>query len=119
MGAVGIITTLYTSVIERTREIGTLKAIGARDGYVLSLFLAEALLIGIFGATTGLLAGIVAGFGLSAGFSSGDQPGISPVYLASDLARVWAITVGLSFMAGLFPAFKASRLLPILALQRD
>jgi putative ABC transport system permease protein len=119
VGAVGIITTLYTSVIERTREIGTLKAIGARDGYVLSLFLAEALLIGVFGATTGLLAGIVAGFGLSAGFSSGDQPGISPVYLASDLARVWAITVGLSFMAGLFPAFKASRLLPILALQRD
>ena len=68
VGAVGIITTLYTSVIERTREIGTLKAIGARDGYVLSLFLAEALLIGIFGASTGLLAGIVAGFGLSAGF---------------------------------------------------
>jgi putative ABC transport system permease protein len=119
VGAVGIITTLYTSVIERTREIGTLKAIGARDGYVLSLFLAEALLIGVFGATTGLLAGIVAGFGLSAGFGSGDQPGISPVYLVSDLARVWAITVGLSFMAGLFPAFKASRLLPILALQRD
>jgi putative ABC transport system permease protein len=86
---------------------------------VLSLFLAEALLIGVFGATTGLLAGIVAVFGLSAGFGSGDQPGISPVYLASDLARVWAITVGLSFMAGLFPAFKASRLLPILALQRD
>ncbi len=44
--AVGVITTLYTSVIERTREIGTLKAIGAQNKNILALFLFEALLIG-------------------------------------------------------------------------
>ncbi|MGB6674666.1 MAG: FtsX-like permease family protein, partial [Candidatus Nitrosopolaris sp.] len=66
VGAVGIITTLYTAVIERTREIGTLKAIGAQNIDILALFLVEALLIGIFGATIGLLAGIGFGYGLSA-----------------------------------------------------
>lgn len=119
VGAVGIITTLYTSVVERTREIGTLKAIGARDTYVLSLFLVEALLIGILGASSGLLTGIAFGFVLSSGVGSADQPGVTPVYAAADMARTWMITVGLSFLAGLFPSLKAARLLPILALKRD
>ena len=65
VGAVGVITTLYTSVIERTREIGTLKAIGAQNKDILFLFLVEALLIGIFGATIGLLTGIGFGYALS------------------------------------------------------
>lgn len=60
VGAVGIITTLYTSVTERIREIGTMKAIGAQSTTILLLFLIEALLIGIFGATVGLVTGIVA-----------------------------------------------------------
>ena len=47
VGAVGIITTLYTSVTERIREIGTMKAIGAQSKTILSLFLVEALIIGI------------------------------------------------------------------------
>jgi putative ABC transport system permease protein len=119
VGAVGIITTLYTSVVERTREIGTLKAIGARDSYVLSLFLVEALLIGMLGATSGSATGIIFGYLLSSGMASGDQPPIMPVYTTSDLSRVWFITVGLSFLAGLFPSLKAARLLPVLALKRD
>lgn len=119
VGAVGIITTLYTSVVERTREIGTLKAIGARNMHILFLFLTEALLIGILGATSGMGSGIVAGYILSLGFSSDDQDTILPLYLPSDMIRVWFITVGLSFLAGLFPAFKASKLLPIEALKRE
>lgn len=51
VGGVGIITTLYTSVVERIREIGTLKAIGAKSITILGLFLVEAVLIGIIGAT--------------------------------------------------------------------
>jgi len=62
VGAVGIITTLYTSVVERIREIGTLKAIGAKNTTILSLFLFEALLIGIIGASLGLVAGIGMGY---------------------------------------------------------
>lgn len=116
VGAVGIITTLYTAVIERTREIGTLKAIGAQNSDILALFLVEALLIGIFGATIGLLSGIGFGYGLSATVvpGNGSSP---PIYTANDMARVWMISVGLSIVAGVVPALQASRLLPVQALR--
>jgi putative ABC transport system permease protein len=123
VGAVGVITTLYTAVIERTREIGTLKAIGSQNKDILSLFLVEALLIGIFGATIGLLIGIGFGYALSDIMkSSGGGPGGGrssslPIYLISDMARVWLISVGLSILAGILPAIQASRLMPIKALR--
>jgi putative ABC transport system permease protein len=135
VGAVGIITTLYTSVIERVKEIGTLKAMGAQNRTILVLFLIEALLIGIFGATFGLVAGIGMGYALSATFSSdssddssseetgetsttsSDESSTTPIYLAQDMAGVWGISVSLSILAGLFPAWKASRYLPVEALR--
>jgi len=135
VGAVGIITTLYTSVIERVKEIGTLKAMGAQNRTILVLFLIEALLIGIFGATFGLVAGIGMGYALSATFSSdssddsssektgetsttsSDESSTTPIYLAQDMTGVWAISVSLSILAGLFPAWKASRYLPVEALR--
>ena len=121
VGGVGIITTLYTSVTERIREIGTMKAIGAQNGFVLALFLAEAMTIGIFGATLGLLLGIAGGFVLVAGFASNGPgtTGLTPVFLPTDLAQVWALSVGLSVAAGIYPAWKASRLPPIVALRRE
>jgi putative ABC transport system permease protein len=127
VGAVGIITTLYTSVMERTKEIGTMKAIGAQNSTVLSLFMAEALIIGILGGTSGLLAGMAGGYVLIAGLGSAEGPegdtsnslNISPVFLPTDLATVWGISVGLSLIAGIYPAWKASRLSPIVALRRE
>jgi putative ABC transport system permease protein len=155
VGAVGIITTLYTSVVERIREIGTLKAIGAKNTTILGLFLFEALLIGIMGASSGLVAGIGMGYLLASASPGGgggseadtevdntgsgsrvggsdnadtinpEQAGqqaqesetLTPVYLGEDMIRVWFISVGLSIMAGLYPAWKASRYLPVDALR--
>jgi putative ABC transport system permease protein len=117
VGAVGIITTLYTAVVERTREIGTLKAIGAQNKDILTLFLVEALLIGIFGATIGMLSGIGFGYALSAGIRPGNEPYSPPIFLPDNMFRVWIISVSLSIAAGVFPALKASRLLPITALR--
>lgn len=156
VGAVGIITTLYTSVVERIREIGTLKAIGAKNTTILGLFLFEALLIGIMGASSGLVAGIGMGYLLASASPGGggggeedveDETGtgtgssvggsvnsgspnseqtdeqaqesepLTPVYLGEDMMRVWFISVGLSVMAGLYPAWKASRYLPVDALR--
>ena len=57
VGAVGIITTLYTSVTERVREIGTMKAIGAQDKDIMTIFLLNSGLIGLIGGI------IVVGFG--------------------------------------------------------
>ncbi len=123
VGAVGIITTLYTSVIERTREIGTMKAIGAKSKHILALFLTEAFMIGIFGASLGLLGGIAGAYILSAGLVGNNggesQSQIAPIFLAADMTRVWLISASLSLLAGLFPALKASKLLPIVALKRE
>jgi putative ABC transport system permease protein len=116
VGGVGIITTLYTSVIERTREIGTLKAMGTESKNILFLFLVEALLIGVIGATLGLLGGLAGGYVLG-NLGPRNGPPLIPVYLASDMAAVWIISVSLSIVAGLFPAWKASRTLPIEALR--
>jgi len=121
VGGVGIITTLYTSVMERIREIGTMKAIGAQNSFILSLFLSEAVMIGMFGATLGLLLGIAGGYVLIAGFAGQDpgSSGLTPVFLPADLASVWVLSVGLSVIAGSYPAWKASRLPPIMALRRE
>jgi putative ABC transport system permease protein len=146
VGAVGIITTLYTSVVERIREIGTLKAIGANNTTILGLFLIEAILIGIIGASSGMVAGIGMGYLLASASPGGGGGGdegtadtesgtaattnnaesqqqtqepepLTPVYLAEDMVRVWFISVGLSIVAGLYPAWKASRYLPVDALR--
>jgi putative ABC transport system permease protein len=123
VGAVGIITTLYTSVVERTREIGTMKAIGAKSKHILALFLTEAFMIGIFGASLGILGGIAGAYILSAGLAGnnggGSQSHIAPIFLATDKTRVWLTSASLSLLAGLFPALKASKLLPIVALKRE
>ena len=121
VGSVGIVTTMYTSVTERTREIGLMKAIGARDRNVLALFLAEAIIIGIIGASIGLVVGILGGYGALSIFASNllSSYQLAPSYLWGDLVRVWAISLALSTAAGLYPAWKASKLSPIVALRRD
>jgi putative ABC transport system permease protein len=121
VGSVGIVTTMYTAVTERIREIGVMKAIGARDRNVLALFLTEAAIIGIIGASMGLIVGVLGGYGVLSLFGSNFLPSaeVTPRYPLSDLARVWAISLGLSVAAGLYPAWKASKLSPIVALRRE
>ncbi|MGI8834248.1 MAG: ABC transporter permease, partial [Nitrososphaeraceae archaeon] len=116
VGAVGIITTLYTSVIERIREIGTLKALGAQNSHIMLFFIVEALMIGSLGATVGLFAGMGGGFVLTR-LGPGEGPPLDPVYLPMDMAMVWIISVALSIAAGLLPAWRASRVTPIEALR--
>ena len=121
VGSVGIVTTMYTSVTERTREIGVMKAIGARDRNVLALFLTESALIGIIGASIGLVVGVLGGYGVLSLFALNSiaPSELTPYYSWSDLARVWALSLGLSVAAGLYPAWKASKLSPIVALRRE
>lgn len=123
VGAVGIVTTLYNSVTERIREIGTMKAIGAQNIDILQLFIVEAALIGIIGASLGLIIGMGAGYVLSifttTSVQGSGQIHIPPIYVPTDLLKVWFLSVTLSLAAGIYPAWKASRLSPMVALRRE
>ncbi|HYT45004.1 MAG TPA: FtsX-like permease family protein [Methylomirabilota bacterium] len=125
VGAIGIVTTLYTSVNERIKEIGTMKAIGAKPWFILSMFLSEAVLIGLIGSTLGISAGVGVAYLLTSGFGSsgGGPPGagaphITPIFLPNDLLYVWFLSLSISLVAGVYPAWKASRLSPLEALRR-
>ncbi len=125
VGSVGIVTTLYNSVTERIREIGTMKAIGAQNSFILALFLVEASLIGIMGASLGVGIGVVGGYIMSlfttsqVGGGFGGAVHIPPIYNITDLVNVWLLSLTLSIIAGIFPAWKASRLSPMVALRRE
>jgi putative ABC transport system permease protein len=130
VGAVGIITTLYTSVMERTREIGLLKAIGYGNRTILIMFLTESIAIGLLGAILGLLAGVGGAYALvqiimqtdpeaQASAQSGASISMSPIFRPMDVFQVFILAFILSIIAGLYPAWRASRLSPITALRKE
>ncbi len=114
---IGVVTTLWTSVNERTKEIGTMKAIGAKPLFILAMFLSDAIIIGITGSIIGIASGIGLTYLLAVSGSSGGGTYIDPIFIPSDLIRVWILTLIIALAAGIFPAWKASRLSPLEALR--
>jgi putative ABC transport system permease protein len=118
VGGIGIMNIMLVSVSERTREIGLRKALGARPEVVLLQFLVEAITLCLMGCAIGLLIG----FSIVLAMKSfgGDT---SPVAKAE--APLWSIILSVAFSAstgvifGMFPAIKASRLDPIVALRHE
>jgi putative ABC transport system permease protein len=114
---IGVVTTLWTSVNERTKEIGTMKAIGAKPLFILTMFLSDAIIIGLTGSIIGIAGGIGLTYVLAVSGASGGGTYIEPIFLPSDLIRTWILTLIISLAAGIFPAWKASRLSPLEALR--
>jgi len=124
VAAVGVVTTLFTSVMERTREIGVLKALGFKNRSIMMLFLSEATMIGILGASVGVTLGVIVGKFLlggliSAGFGGEGGFSLTPVFLPTDLIFIWIFSVVISSIAGFYPAWRASRLDPVVSLRKE
>ena len=117
----GIMATMFTSVIERTREIGVLKAIGYSSTNILILILTESIIMGIIGGFTGISIGTVGAYILaSKSFQMGTvllqaSPDITPGLLIFSLGM--AALVGI--VGGLIPAYRASKVMPVVALRYE
>ncbi len=112
VGGIGIMNVLFVSVKERTREIGILKALGTKRKDILLQFLLESLLMGVFGG----LAGCVLGTALLPLMRLTEIP-TSPSWRGPLLALAFAVLTAVAF--GFYPAYKASRLKPIDALNYE
>lgn len=111
MALLGVVNTLLAAVLDRTREIGLLRAIGAARGHVMRLVSAEALLIGVTGGGFGVAVGVALGLVITqiVGVQSTgwDFPYLFPTRLALSLVGVAGLC---AFLAGIYPARRAARL---------
>ena len=119
VGGIGIMNTMYTAVVERTKEIGVMKSIGAKNSDIFSIFFIESGFIGSIGGLIGVVFGVVFGYFIAF---------VGRLVLGSSLISVyfpfWLIFGSLfgSFVLGSFfgslPAYQASKLNPVDALRR-
>lgn len=125
VASVGIVTTLQTSVMERVKEIGLLKALGFNKQLILALFLVEAMVIGMIGGAIGVTLGVVLSNGMSGLLSEQlTASGIAdviiiPSFEVSQLAFTWFLCVALSMISGFYPSWRASRLDAVVALKNE
>ncbi|MFB6115287.1 MAG: ABC transporter permease [Candidatus Nanohalobium sp.] len=119
VGGIGIMNTMYTSVTERTNEIGVMKAVGATNWQILRIFLIESGIIGLIGGILGTLGGLGISFAASNIISKQVglemQPGASPELILGSLT--FAFVVGT--VSGFFPARKAAKMNPVEALRYE
>jgi len=120
----GIMNTMWIAIRERTREIGTLRAIGMQRGGVLRMFLLESLLLGLFGTLTGAACGSAIAAGINAANIAvplGVQLFLMSNHLhlavhASGVLFAVALLTVVTALAALFPSFRAARLAPVTAM---
>lgn len=119
---ISVMNVMIMAVYERTREIGTIAAIGTLPGRILSLFVIEGLSLGLLGAASGTVFGGLAVIVLNAlkiKFNFSRQQGLilASSLNVTDILTISLIVVGVAVIAGFRPAFRASRLEPIKALR--
>jgi putative ABC transport system permease protein len=119
---ISIMDVMIMSVYERTREIGTLAAIGTKPAKILSMFITEGVLLSTFGVIIGNLLSLAVIYAIRFShftFSFGMKEGfvLSPGMALSDVFFISLVVISVSVLGSLQPAFKASRLEPIKALK--
>lgn len=121
VGAVGIANTMFTSVLEKTKEIGIMKALGAKNSDVMTIFLFNSGLVGLVGGIIGIIFGVgiallIPKLGVS--FVEGGTPLTTSVPLNLIIfTLIFSIILGM--ISGLLPAYRASKLKPVDALRSE
>ncbi|MCX7789021.1 MAG: ABC transporter permease [Chloroflexaceae bacterium] len=125
VASLGIVNTMIMAIYERTREIGTLKAIGASRGDIRGIFMLEAGLIGLIGGAIGIIGGWLIGILLNQVINWYIARERLPVEGAFFVTPWWLALAALAFaalvgiVAGLYPAARAARLDPLVALRYE
>jgi putative ABC transport system permease protein len=120
VGSIGIANTMFTSVLEKTKEIGIMKAIGARNGDILFIFLFNAAFIGLVGGILGIILGIILSGYMPA--LMGGLPmarGGLAIVTFNSIAMALSVSVSVGILAGIIPAHQASKLRPVDALRYE
>ena len=120
VGAVGIANTMFTSVLEKTKEIGIMKAIGARNFDIMAIFLLNSGLVGFVGGIIGIGLGSAIS-SILPNFLSGLGPGgsVRTVIPLSLLLEALSVSIIIGMVAGAIPAYRASKLNPVDALRYE
>ena len=129
VAGIGIMNIMIVSLMERTREIGILKALGMKSRTVLLVFLCESVIVGLIGAVIGVASGWGLANLVAVVFASGGgmRPGgiaigamtITPVLTQTVAILALAFGIGVSVIFALYPAWRASKLKPVEALRYE
>jgi ABC-type lipoprotein release transport system permease subunit len=117
IGGVGMLNTMLMSVLERTREIGVLRALGWRRRQVLGMILRESLVLGAVGGVCGVFLGL--GLGRSVGLVRGIYGSIDLVYTPQLFVQAILVALVAGVVGGLYPAWRATRMRPVEALRHE
>ncbi|MBK5294749.1 MAG: ABC transporter permease [Acidobacteriia bacterium] len=113
VGGIGIMNIMLATVLERTREIGIRRAIGARQADIVRQFLTEAILISMLGGSIGIA------FGFSLSWIIATLAGWSTEVTTSSIAIAFFVSVGIGMLFGIYPAVQAAKLDPIEAMRYE
>ncbi len=117
VGGLGMANTMVMSVMERTREIGVLRALGWRQGRVLWMIVRESVALSLLGGVAGSLTGVLLGYTLNL---TPTMQGFIKLKLTPDLfIQALGTAIILGAVGGIYPAWRASRLLPVEALRYE
>jgi putative ABC transport system permease protein len=133
VAAIGIANTMYVAVMERTREIGILKALGFKGAQIMSMFLTEAAITGVVGGVLGTGLGFILAYAMGGSLSFGGGRGggfggggggaaaapLTPIFSPQLIIFSLCFPVGMSILAGLYPAWRASKMNIVNALKYE
>ena len=119
VGAVGIANTMFTSVLEKTKEIGIMKAIGAKNKDIMTIFLFNAGLIGLVGGVIDVIFGIILSSLMPIMMSGMGRLGSETVVSINSIILSLSVSIIIGMIAGVIPAYQGSKLKPVDALRYE